>query len=163
MTDDEVRALLRTLDEPGTWEHPSEFSFAGTRAALSALGYQLNARFSTTCRVEEAQDASLCGRVEIPVEALQGLDRLVVSISNFGSLAVISAENPGAYLDLEEAAGVYAADLADLEGVREVLAGCGYVEIPEELLTVDYDGPGGFVPRYGDRRASWWLRYFDYL
>ncbi|MEU8007585.1 hypothetical protein AB0B66_41050 [Catellatospora sp. NPDC049111] len=48
-------------------------------------------------------DASLHGRIEVPAALTATGSRLVVSISNFGGMAVLAVDNPGVWTD-EEAA-----------------------------------------------------------
>ncbi|WP_020387742.1 hypothetical protein [Kribbella catacumbae] len=177
MEDDEqeLRDLLHQYDEAGGLEHPPFYNHRKTRAAFNALVDRLDADFATSCRADrDVQDASLHGRIEIPVEALHartpphhpgqagGAAQIVVSVSNFGSMAVISAENPGAYLDLTEALADDAITGPDLKTVRRALDELGYRVIPEELLTRPYDGISelGYPP---DRQPDWWIRFFDYL
>lgn len=164
MTDEEARALLWSLDEPGALERPSNFDHSKARAARDLLAERLDAEFATTCRVDrQVQDASLYSRIEIPVEALRGLEQIVISISNFGALTVVAAENPGVYLDLTEAIEASVLDAADLAMVQGLVAETGHVEISERLVMAPYDGPGGFAARYPGGDTDWWLRYFDYL
>lgn len=165
MADDEqeLRDLLHEHDEAGGLEQPVFYNHSKTRAAFDALAARLDADFSTHCRVDrDVEDASLHGRIEIPVEAVGGAAQIVVSVSNFGSMAVVSAENPGAYLHLTEALEDDAITGADLQTVRRALEGLGYRVIPEELLTRPYDG----ITDLGypaDRVPDWWIRFFDYL
>jgi hypothetical protein len=159
----ELRDLLHEHDEAGGLEHPAFYNHRKTRAAFNALVERLDADFSTSCRADrDIEDASLHGRIEIPVEAVGGAAQLVVSVSNFGSMAVVSAENPGAYLDLTEALADDAITGTDLKTVRRALDELGYRVIPEELLTRPYDGVSdlGYPP---DRQPDWWIRFFDYL
>jgi hypothetical protein len=161
MADDEqeLRALLHDLDEAGGLERPTFYSHRKTRAAFDALVERLDADFSTNCRADrDVEDASLHGRIEIPVEAVGGAAQIVVSVSNFGSMAVVSAENPGAYLDLTEALADDGITGADLRTVRRALDELGYRVIPEELLNRPYDG----ISELG-LSLDWWTRFFDYL
>lgn len=165
MEDDEqeLRDLLHQYDEAGGLERPPFYNHRKTRAAFNALVDRLDADFATSCRADrDVQDASLHGRIEIPVQAVGGAAQIVVSVSNFGSMAVISAESPGAYLDLTEALADDAITGPDLKTVRRALDELGYRVIPEELLTRPYDGISelGYPP---DRQPDWWIRFFDYL
>ena len=163
--DDDLRAALHRFDEAGGLERPTGYDHAAVRTAFNALVARLDTEFETTCRADrEIEDASLHGRIEIPVEALDGPAQLVVSVSNFGSMAVVSAENPGAYLDLTEALTDGAVDRQDLHALQRILAELGYLEIPEELLTRPYDGIGELAAHYPpDAPPDWWIRFFDYL
>lgn len=161
----DLPALLRRLDEPDALERPSGYHHGRTRARFEALATRLGADFEVHCRVDrEVQDASLHGRIEIPVEALGGAAQLVVSVSNFGSLAVVSAENPGVYTDLAEAVMAGAVVAGDLHTAVRALASFDYIQVPEELLAQPYDGISPLASFYPpDHPPDWWIRYFDYL
>ena len=163
--EDDLRAALHRYDEAGGLVRPTGYDHAVVRAAFDVLVERLDAEFDTSCRVDrQVEDASLHGRIEIPVEAVRGRAQLVVSVSNFGSMAVVSAENPGAYLDLAEALADHAADSGDLQAVQGILAALGFLVIPEELLTRPYDGISDLASHYPpDRAPDWWIRFFDYL
>ncbi|UBI40894.1 MULTISPECIES: hypothetical protein [Streptomyces] len=79
-------------------------------------------------------------------------------MSKFGSLALICAENPGAFLGTEDAQAQGELDAADLAKVEWALADLGYVVLPEELLERDYDGPSQLPSHV--QRPSWWHRFF---
>ena len=102
------------------------------------------------------QDASYHGRIEIPAVATRSGSRLVLTISNFGGLAVVCVDNPGVWTDAE------AAELLDPDDDRllePALADLGYVRVPEEPLWRRYDGAADSL-RDGD---TWWDRFFCYL
>ncbi|WP_161355171.1 hypothetical protein [Streptomyces sp. SID3343] len=82
-------------------------------------------------------------------------------MSNFGSLAMVAAENPGAYLDTDDARGEGVLDVGDLATVERALIVTGYVVVSEELLHTLYDGP---APLRKDERwpPTWWDRYFGH-
>ncbi len=84
--------------------------------------------------------------------------RLVVCVSKFGSLALVCADNPGAFLGTNDAQAEGELDATDLAKVNLVLADLGYAVVPEELLERDYDGPS-LLPRHV-QRPSWWHRFF---
>ncbi|MFF5969554.1 hypothetical protein ACFY64_38830 [Streptomyces collinus] len=79
-------------------------------------------------------------------------------MSKFGSLAVVCVDNPGAFLGTEEAREERALDLADLATVERALAELGYVNVPEELLESDYEGPSAL--EHFAARPTWWTRFF---
>ncbi|MGW2479668.1 hypothetical protein ACWCWQ_07595 [Streptomyces sp. NPDC001571] len=111
------------------------------RALFERLVVRLDSDFNTRCTADrQVQDASLHARVEVLAEATTCVERIVVSVSNFGSMAVVAAENPGAYFDTEEAVEADALDVADLRRTERALTDLGYVPIPERLLTRPYDG-----------------------
>jgi len=164
-TDAELIALLHRLDDPQALELPPGYDHIETRARFDRLVAGLDTAFSTQCQADRnVQDASLHGRVEIPPAATGLGEQIVVSVSNFGSMAAIAAENPGIYLDTTEAVeeGALAAD--DLTTVERVLVRLGYVVLPERLLTRPYDGVSALASYYGEGQpCDWWIRYFDYL
>ncbi|MFI9783464.1 hypothetical protein ACIHEI_08155 [Kitasatospora sp. NPDC051984] len=165
-TEADLIALLRRLDAPESPEFPPGYDHRATRALFDRLVERLEADFAAPCWADRhVQDASLHGRVEIPASATKLGEQIVVSVSNFGSMAVIAAENPGVHTDTAEAVEEGALAPADLEAVERALTELGYVVLPEELLTRPYDGVNeGFASYYGDGLpCEWWIRYFDYL
>ncbi|MFI9270086.1 hypothetical protein ACIGXM_05140 [Kitasatospora sp. NPDC052896] len=164
--DAEPIALLHRLDGPESLEFPPGYDHAGTRARFDRLVARLDAAFATRCLADrEAQDASLHGWVEVPADATGSGEPIVVSVSDFGSMAVIAAENPGVHLDTAEAVEAGALTAEDLATVERVLTELGYVVLPERVLTRPYDGVGvPLISYYGeDRPCDWWIRFFDYL
>jgi hypothetical protein len=152
--------LLYALDDPDNLEFPAHYDHRRTRARFEQLVQRLNADFDCQSRVDrDVQDASLHGRVDIPAAATATGRPLVVNISNFGNLAVLSVENPGVWTDAE------AADLLhprDADRVHAALTDLGYTLIPEQPLWQPYDG--AWDPDvFGPSEATWWIRYFDYL
>ncbi|SFE26414.1 hypothetical protein SAMN05216251_102312 [Actinacidiphila alni] len=165
-TDAELVALLHRLDDPESLEHPRGYDHTATRARFDRLAAGLDAAFGTRCPADrEVQDASLHGRVDVPAGATASGVPIVVSVSNFGAMAVISAENPGVHLDTDEAVAAGALNAGDLAAVESVLAEQGYRVLPERLLTRPYDGAGAVLLAYGGagRPCDWWVRFFDYL
>ncbi|MFC7973973.1 hypothetical protein ACFUT3_01755 [Streptomyces cinereoruber] len=163
-TDADLTALLHRLDDPELVEHPPGYDHAATRALFERLVARLDADFDTRCTADhQVQDASLHARVEVPTEATVCGERIVVSVSNFGSMAVVAAENPGVYSDTEEAAEAGALDITDLRKVERALTSLGYVLIPERLLTRPYDGLSPLASYRPGERVDWWARYFDYI
>ena len=153
--------LLRSLDDPDHLEFPSDFDYAETRHRFDDLVLRLDAAFS--CRTDadrHVEDASLHARVSIPADATDTGETLVVLVSNFGRLATVAVENPGAYSQDEFEERLAARDAARIYAALDSLE---YQVVPEAPLWTDYDGPsalGGLDPRFG---ATWWTRYFDYL
>ncbi|MDT0463210.1 hypothetical protein [Streptomyces gibsoniae] len=161
----ELVALLHRLDDPVFVERPRGYDHAATRAVFEQLVARLDAAFDTRCRVDrQVQDASLHARVEVPGEATTCQEQIVVSVSNFGSMAVVAAENPGVYDDTDEAVEAAVLDADDLRSIERALADLGYVLIPERLLTRPYDGVSPLATyRPAEPRPDWWIRYFDYI
>ncbi|WP_066376237.1 hypothetical protein [Herbidospora mongoliensis] len=154
---DHLTELLRRLDDPEWPEWPKGYDRHATGALFERLVARLKAGFGASCPAErDTQDSSEYGRVEVPAHATVCGERIVVSVSKFGSLAFVAADNPGAFLGTREARDEGALDAGDLAKVERALTELGYVVVPEELLTSDYDGPTAV--RSG--RPSWWDRYF---
>jgi hypothetical protein len=162
--DPDLAALLRKLDEAGL-ERPVGYRHDLTRARFEALAARLEGDFGVGCYVDRhVQDASLHGRIEVPAGLLEGSAKLVVSVSNFGWMAVVSAENPGVYLDLAEAVADGAVSSDDLRTAVQALESLDYIVVPEELLTEPYDGIAPLAAHYPPKHPpDWWIRFFDYL
>lgn len=151
--------LLRELDDPEWLEWPRHYSRSQTAVLFSGLVARLEGVFATRCIAEQdAQDSSEYGRVVVPAEATVCGTRIVVCVSKFGSLALVCAENPGAFLGTEDAQAEGELDAADLAKVNRVLVDLGYAVVPEELLERDYDGPSKLP--WHVQRPSWWHRFF---
>jgi hypothetical protein len=155
----ELLALLRELDDPEWLEWPRDYDPSETRALFSGLVARLEGDFAARCATEQdTQDSSEYGRVTVPAEATVCRTRIVVCVSKFGSLALVSADNPGAFLGTEDAQAEGELDAADLTKINQALVDLGYAVVPEELLERDYDGPSQLP--WHVQRASWWHRFF---
>lgn len=155
----DLLALLRGLDGPEWLEWPPDDDRRRTGAKFGGLVARLDGDFATRCaEARDTQDSPEYGRVTVPAEATVCGTRIVVCVSKFGSLALVCADNPGAFLDTAEAQAEGELDAADLAKVRRALADLAYTTVPEELLERDYDGPG--KPARGLQRPSWWDRFF---
>lgn len=153
-------ALLRALDDPEHLEFPENFDHDATREKFERLVTALGAAFGCAVDADRGvQDASLHAIVGVPAEATSTGERLVLRISNFGSLATLSIGNPGS-LDTEEMETLL--DAEDADSVYRVLDDLGYVVVPEAPLWVPYDGPSQ-ISLPGEARGTWWVRFFDYL
>lgn len=161
MKQDDMWALLRSLDDPSHLEYPASFDFAETRRRFVGLVAELGSRFDSPLVIDDhVEDATLHATLTIPAQATETGDPLTVYVSNFGNLATITLENAGAWTQSEFDERVSPADLALIEAALDML---GYLVVPEEPLWADYDGPapiGGSDPRCG---PTWWTRFFDYL
>ncbi|MFJ9468230.1 hypothetical protein [Streptomyces caniferus] len=159
MSETELLALLRELDDPEWLEWPLTYDRAAASLAFGGLVRRLETDFETQCEFEQdAQDTSEYGRVCVPAEATICGTRIVVCVSKFGSLAEVCADNPGAFLSTEEACEEGVLDLTDLATVERALAELGYVSVPEELLESDYEGPSAL--EHFAARPTWWTRFF---
>ncbi len=164
MTADLLR-LLDQLDDPVALERPVDYNHGAARAHFDELVEGLDERFGTRCDSDrEVRDASLHGRIKIPGRVLSTGTPIVISVSNFGAMAVISAENPGAYEGLADAIASGAIDSDDLRAIEKCLEERGFTAVPEELLHRRYDGRSAlaeYAP--ADRPPTWWIRFFDHL
>jgi hypothetical protein len=157
---EQMWSLLRELDDPDHLETPAGYDFEATRARFERLVQGLDVVFD--CRSDadrSVQDASLHARVVVPAEATVTGERVVVCVSNFGSLATVSLENPGAY-DTAELETLLATQ--DAARVCRVLDDLDYVVVPEWDLWQTYDGAAPLDVITGGR-ATWWVRFFDYI
>lgn len=104
MSETELLALLRELDDPERLERPLNYDRAAASLAFGGLVRRLEADFGVQCEFEQdMQDSSEYGRVRVPAQATICGTRIVVCVSKFGSLAEACADNPGAFLGTEEA------------------------------------------------------------
>ncbi|MEU2575939.1 hypothetical protein ACIP3B_26440 [Streptomyces anulatus] len=159
MSETELLALLRELDDPERPEWPLHYEPSASRLALRGLVRRLETDFGAPCEYEhDAQDTSEFGRVRVPAEATVCGTRIVICVSKFGSLAEVCADNPGAFLGTEDAREQGALDPADLAIVERALEELGYVSVPEELLESHYEGPSAL--EHYDARPTWWTRFF---
>lgn len=155
-------ALLRQLDDPEWLEWPSDYSNSKAAASLKRLVADLESAFGAECPAEgNSQDSSEYGRVEIPAPATVCGTRIIVCLSKFEPLAMIAADNPGAYLGLDDAQALGDLDGRDRASVQRVIQGAGYVVVPEELLDRRYDGQSQILLSSGE--PSWWDRFFGYF
>ncbi|MEU9125738.1 hypothetical protein AB0C96_38995 [Streptomyces sp. NPDC048506] len=164
----DIDAVLRAADRAQGTDHlefPHGFDRRRALARVQSLVERLQTGFGCQCVVDTAvQDASFHAVITVPAEATGAGERITVRLSNFGDFAVIAAENPGCYLDLDEAETEGALTLADRRTAEAAAASLGYVLIPEPALRRPYDGVtplGEHSSPYGE--ATWWIRFFDYL
>ncbi|MFE1873975.1 hypothetical protein ACFW9N_24350 [Streptomyces sp. NPDC059496] len=155
----DLLALLSELDDPEWLEWPRHYDRVATAALFGRLVTRLESDFAARCPAEQdTQDSSEYGRVVVPGDATACGTRIVVCVSKFGSLALVCADNPGAFLGTEDAQVEGELDGVDLAKVDRALVDLGYVVVAEELLELDYDGPSRLARHSG--RPSWWHRFF---
>ncbi|UQI45937.1 hypothetical protein M1P56_17030 [Streptomyces sp. HU2014] len=155
----DLLTILGDLDDPEWLEWPQDYHRSQTAARFGDLVARLEGDFTARCTAErDTQDSSEYGRVIVPAEATMCGTRIVVCVSKFGSLTLVCAENPGAFLGTEAAQAEGELHATDLAKVNRTLAGLGYVVCPEELLENDYDGPSQLPSHV--QRPSWWHRFF---
>ncbi|WP_249125995.1 hypothetical protein [Streptomyces sp. A2-16] len=156
---DDLVALLRELDDPEWLEWPRDYDRGGIGALFNVLVERLEDDFAAPCVSErDTQDSSEYGRVTVPADATVCGTRIVVCVSKFGSLALVCADNPGAFLGTGEAQAEGELDAGDLDKVMGTLASLGYAIVPEELLECDYTGPSQLP--WHVQRPTWWHRFF---
>ncbi|MFD5123560.1 hypothetical protein [Streptomyces sp. NPDC058385] len=156
---EDLVALLRGLDDPEWLEWPRDYDCGEIGAQFNGLVAQLEGDFAAPCVSEQdTQDSSEYGRVAVPADATVCGTRIVVCVSKFGSLALVCADNPGAFLGTEEAQAEGELDAEDLTKVHGTLADLGYAIVPEELLECDYAGPSQ-LPWHVEH-PTWWHRFF---
>jgi hypothetical protein len=155
----DLLALLHELDDPQWLEWPATYDRNAVAARFGELVTRLESDFGVPCVAEQdTQDSSEFGRVIVPAEATVCGTRLVVCVSKFGSLALVCAENPGAFLGTQDAQDEGELDAVDLASVERVLIELGFTVVPEELVESDYDGPSR--ARLYAQRPTWWDRFF---
>ncbi|MGW2837754.1 hypothetical protein ACWCWD_08140 [Streptomyces sp. NPDC001493] len=155
----DLLVLLRELDDPEWLEWPQHYDRGEAAVRFSALVARLEKDFAARCTAEGGtQDSSEYGRVVVPGDATVCGTRIVVCVSKFGSLALVCADNPGAFLGTDDARAEGELDSADLARVNRALAELGHVVVPEELLESDYDGPSRLPSHV--QRPTWWHRFF---
>ena len=155
----DLLALLHEVDDLEGLERPRDFDRGETDVLFDGLVARLEGDFAARCATgRDTQDSSEYGRVTVPADATVCGTRIVVCVSRFGSLAVVCADNPGAFLGTEEAQAEGELDAEDLGKVNGALADLGYAIVLEELLDRDYDGPSQLP--WHVRRPSWWHRFF---
>jgi hypothetical protein len=152
-------ALLRELDDPQWLEWPAAYDRNAVAARFGELVARLEGVFGVPCVTEQdTQDSSEYGRATVPAEATACGTRIVVCISKFGFLALVCAENPGAFLGTQDAQDEGELDAADLASVEQALVELDFTVLPEELVESDYDGPSR--AHLYEQRPTWWDRFF---
>ncbi|MET8344504.1 hypothetical protein [Streptomyces microflavus] len=161
MTEDRAAllTLLHGLDDPQHREWPRDYDRRETAALFDSLVKRLEGDFACRCATEQdTQDSSEYGRVTVPAAATARGTRIVICISKFGSLALVCADNPGAFLGTEEALTAGELDPDDLCKADRALGDLGYTALPEELLESTYDGPSRL--HHHVEHPTWWHRFF---
>ena len=157
---DRLWELLRSLDDPEHLEFPAGYDRVKVRGQFDQLTDRLGGAFSCACTVDHPEDASFHGRIEIPAEATSTGSQLVITVSNFGGLAVVAVDNPGVW-SREEFTELLHPD--DAERIYAALDSLGYTVVPEEPLWQPYDGSGRLRQLHPAHPPTWWIRFFDYL
>ncbi|MFJ8849274.1 hypothetical protein [Streptomyces sp. NPDC102437] len=114
--------LLRGLDDPEWLEWPQRYKRDETAALFGGLVTRLEGDFGARCTAEqETQDSSEYGRVVVPGDAAVCGTRIFVCVSKFGTLALVCADNPGAFVGAGDAQAEGELDGADLGKVNRAL------------------------------------------
>ncbi len=115
----DLLALLSGLDDPEWLERPRDYDRGEAAVLLGRLVVRLEGDFAARCRAEQdTKDSSGYGRVVVPAEATACGTRIVVCVSKFGSLALVCAGSPRAFLGTEGARAEGELDAADLAQVN---------------------------------------------
>ncbi|KAB1971839.1 hypothetical protein [Streptomyces triticiradicis] len=163
-------ALLHSLDQlpgPEHLEFPDGFDYPLAKAQANRLRDRLTHDFGRACRLDDQiQDASYYFKVHIPADATESGVPLVVRLSNFGNLAVVTTPRPDSHDDLDQAVQEGALTTANRRQIEAALNNLGYTLVPPRLLHRPYDGvtwladesKGFFYAGYGPHqgRATWW-------
>ncbi|MET8356295.1 hypothetical protein [Micromonospora sp. NPDC005171] len=158
--DANLLAVLRRLDDPDGLEFPTGYRSTELAATLSVLAADIDSLFATSCGVEQdIPDSAQYGRIEVPGASTVCGTRIVVLVSKFKPLAMVAADNPGAFLGTDDACAEGELDPSDLEKIRQALVGSGCLVVPEELLTNRYDGVA-HLRFHGSGEPYWWDRFF---
>ncbi|MHA6761267.1 hypothetical protein [Streptacidiphilus sp. PAMC 29251] len=163
--DDELMALFRSLDDPDWMERPASFDGAAVVERFDRLVSRVEDTFYYQCSADRwTQDSSEFARLTIPEQATVCRERIVICVSKFGNLAMTAAENPGAYLDLDDAMTEGAIDSGDRTRVEALLTDAGYVVVSESFLGRRYDGVSDLA-RYHSAQypPDWWDRFFGVM
>lgn len=150
-----VRDILLQFDEVGSYEGSKTIDYVELRKSIGRLVERLNARFATRFVLDDqVQDASFQCDIELPSTLLLPHPSYVkgtIRISSFGKLASICFEE------------LISADHAI--AVKDELGKEGFIYVPADALDIEYDGQfEEFKQLYGGRqKATWWIRYFDYI
>lgn len=151
--------VLRKLDDPEWLEWPQRYDRVEAAALFGGLVTRLEGDFAARCPFgQDTRDSSEYGRVVVPADATVCGTRIVVCVSKFGSLAMVCADNPGAFFGTQDAQAEGALDGADLAKVNRASPELGYAVVSEELLETDYEGPSRLPPFV--QQPSWWHRFF---
>jgi hypothetical protein len=161
--DDRLWELLRSLDDPEHLQFPPGYDHSQARSRFNQLVDRLDAAFTCACRADRhVQDASHHGSIEVPAQATATGSRLVIVVSNFGGLAVVTIDNPGTWTQAELTEALHPDDAIRTKAALEDL---GYTIVPEEPLSRPYDGASRWFERFysNENPPTWWIRFFDYL
>lgn len=152
----ETMSLLHSLDDPDPrcTEMPSDFNYRAEHKRFKLLVEVIDAAFSCSCNWDDrGQDTTELGRIVIPEDVLDSPVRIVISISNFGRMAIVTLENPSTRSD-EETKELMA--VSDRTRIENALGSLGYTYISEDPLDTPYDGEL-------DWPATWRFRFFEYV
>ncbi|MFC4516347.1 hypothetical protein [Streptomyces ehimensis] len=152
--DDHLRGVLRELDDPESIAFPRDHARSTAPCRFEQLIRLLEERFRCVCEADRVvQDASFRGEIVVPSMATKSRERVIVRLSNFGSL--ITAGAGGQVRD--SALAVERLHEEDRDRIAAASADLGCMYVPGHLLRERYDGGS-----LEDWQTMWWHRYFDY-
>ena len=163
----DVKKLLTSLDDPVFGEWPGGWSVQleqRVSARFQALAERVRALFDTALNIDcfpPVQDASFFGDVRVPSDTTDSGLSIGVRVSNFGSLAILYVESPGAFTEAEFRQMVHP---RDVDRLASATSDAGLTVIPEDELWQPYDGVNLMnVARLNPENCTWFTRYFDYI
>ncbi|GAA0393039.1 hypothetical protein [Streptomyces luteireticuli] len=152
--DDHLRGVLRELDDPESIAFPRDHARRTAPCRFESLVRLLEERFRCVCEVDRGvQDASFRGEIVVPSTAAESRQRVIVRLSNFGSLITAGAGGHAR----DSALAVERLHEEDRDRIATASADLGCTYVPGRLLRERYDGGN-----LEDWQTMWWHRYFDY-
>lgn len=153
--DDHLRSVLRELDDPESIEFPRDQARRTAPCRFEQLVRLLEERFRCVCEVDRGvRDASFRGEIVVPSTAARSGQRVIVRLSNFGSLITAGAGGQAR----DSSLAVERLHEEDRDRIAAASAGLGCTYVPGHLLRERYDG--GNLEYW---QTMWWHRYFDYM
>jgi hypothetical protein len=147
-----IRAILEAADCEVGWEVPrndyQSLPWKSYRSEISAVQAWANTELGLKLELDGSiQDASFFEQLSVRDESTH----LSIRFSNFGKLYTVSTFG---ILESNKLATFRTEDL------KTIIDSFGWVFVPAEDLNSPYDGKHrDFVKM----KASWWLRFFDYV
>jgi hypothetical protein len=161
---DESAADVASRDPYPSWV-PPDFDREAMQARFDRLAVRLGEKYGVALTADTGppQDAFHFGVVTIPAEVTgtrvkrsRARCRVSVMVSNFGGLAVVSAQ-PVDQFEAEPPVSP-----SDQERIEPVVTGLGYRPVPQHILATPYDGRwfDPHTPTLPD--DTWYRRYFGW-
>jgi hypothetical protein len=148
----ETRAKLETADCEVGWEVPRDdypsFPWQSYRSEITAIQQWADTELGLKLAADGSiQDASFFEQLSVRNQETY----LSIRFSNFGKLYTVST------FGVLEADKIKAFRIADLQTIIDSF---GWIFVPAEELNTRYDGKHR---EFVKMKASWWLRFFDYV